>query len=177
MRGADVIRTAPDRPIVSPIILQGLRGLSLKVDFVNRAKETFQQLDNFDLYIPGTIRKVLPATKYNTHGAFPTNLLNCCEYLAQPNASSGGIRRIIAVGADGKLYDLNTATPNTPYLNIGGTPAPAIIPYMVQSSGFYVPYNIRSWQAAGTYAVNDAILAYSTYDGNLYVFAVTSITV
>src|SRR5258708_8157386 len=97
------------------LILQGFRGLSLKLDFVNRDKNSFQQLDNVDLYIPGSLRKVLPAVLYG--GPYGANILNCIEYLAQPNNPSGGIRRLIGVGAYGQLYDLAIATPSLAYLD------------------------------------------------------------
>src|SRR5258708_25899928 len=87
------------------VVLKKFEGLSLKLDLVNRAKESFQQLDNFDLYVPGSIRKVLPAILYG--GPYGANIYNCAEYLAQANNpnTSGGIRRLIAVGADGRLSD------------------------------------------------------------------------
>src|SRR5579864_1415422 len=158
---------------VPDLILQGFTGLSLKIDFANRDKNTFQVLDNFDLYLPGSIRKVLPAVLYG--GAYGANILNAIEYLAQPNNPQGGIRRLIGVGADGKLYDLASLTPTVPWLDTSTLLGiPSTIPYMLQASGYYVPFNIKSWQSTTNYLVNDAILEYSPEDGQLYVFAVAS---
>lgn len=150
--------------------IKGFAGLSLKLAPQNRPKNTFQQLDNFDLYIPGSIRKILPAVEYG--GPYGANILNCSEYLAQPNNPQGGIRRLIGVGADGNLYDLASATPATPYA-ITSTllGVPSSIPIILQFPGYYIPFNIRSWFASTAYAQYDAVLEYGP-DGNVYVFAI-----
>jgi hypothetical protein len=151
------------------ITIQGFAGLSLKLDYVNRANNTWQQLDNFDLYIPGSIRKTTPPVLYG--GPYGANILNATEYQAQPNNPNGGILRNIGVGADGKLYDLASATPATPYLDTSsllGTPIS--IPQMYQVSGYYVPFNIKSWVASTAYSQYDAVLQYSPTDGQIYVF-------
>src|SRR5258708_30450182 len=121
------------------LALQQFTGLSLKLDFANRDKNSWQTLDNFDLYVPGSLRKVLPAVLYG--GPYGANILNCIEYLAQPNNPSGGIRRLIGVGADGKLYDFASATPAVAYLytrSYLGSPA-ATLPYMLHDPGVYIP--------------------------------------
>lgn len=151
------------------VVLQGFAGLSLKLDLVNRPKNSFQQLDNFDLCVPGSIRKIPPASVYG--GPYTANLLNCIEYLAQPNNPQGGIRRIIAVGADGKLYDVVTGLLYSDTSALLGTPP--TVPFMLQYSGYYVPFNIRAWQASTAYALNDAVLGFGR-DGNVYVFVVTT---
>lgn len=155
---------------VPSLVLQQFKGLSLKLDFTNRDKSSFQQLDNFDLYIPGSIRKILPATLYG--GPYGANLLNASEYLAQANNPAGGIRRIIGVGADGKLYDTTTAALYSDTSALLGVPV--TIPTILQYPGFFLPYNIRSWQKNTMYNLHDAVIEYGT-DGNIYVFEVTSI--
>src|SRR5258708_20601329 len=95
------------------VALKQVTGLSLKLDFANRDKNSWQTLDNFDLYVPGSLRKVLPAVLYG--GPYGANVLNCLEYLAQANNLLGGIRRLLGVGADGDIYDLASLTPATPY--------------------------------------------------------------
>src|SRR5216684_3248587 len=156
------------------VVLKKFEGLSLKLDLVNRAKESFQQLDNFDLYVPGSIRKVLPSVLYG--GPYGANIYNCAEYLAQANNPNnpGGIRRLIGVGADGKLYDLASATPTVPYSDTSallGTPF--TIPIILQYPGFFIPYNIRSWQLNTAYALHDAVIEFGP-DGNVYMFEVTT---
>jgi len=157
---------------VPALALREFTGLSLKLDFTNRDKNSWQTLDNFDLYVPGTLRKVLPAVLYG--GAYGANILNCLEYLAQANNPVGGIRRLLGVGADGDIYDLASATPLVAYVETGdfllGTPIS--IPTMLQYPGFFVPFNIRSWQANTTYALNDAVLEYGP-NGLIYVYRVT----
>lgn len=150
--------------------IKNFGGLSLKLTPPNRPKNSFQVLDNFDLYLPGSIRKILPAVEYG--GPYGANILNCLEYLAQPNNPAGGIRRLIGVGADGNLYDMASATPATPYAVTNpllGTPQS--IPTILQFPGFYIPFNIRSWFASTAYAQYDAVLEYGP-DGNVYVFAI-----
>lgn len=110
---------SPDGNLYS-LPLRGFEGLSLKVDFANRARNSWQQLDNFDLYVPGSLRKVLPALLYG--GPYGANGLNCIEYLAQPNNPQGGIRRALMVGADGKIYDLASTTPATALLDTSALP-------------------------------------------------------
>jgi len=100
---------------VSAIALRGYTGLSLKLDFANRDKNSFQQLDNIDLYVPGSLRKILPAVLYG--GPYGTTVLDCLEFLAQANNPQGGIRRLIGVGMDGKLYDMASLTPTVPYVD------------------------------------------------------------
>ena len=154
---------------VPQLALQEFSGLSLKLDFTNRDKNSWQTLDNFDLYVPGSLRKVLPAVLYG--GPYGANILNCLEYYAQANNPAGGIRRLLGVGADGNVYDLASATPATPYINANyllGTPVS--IPTILQYPGYYVPFNIRSWTANTVYAQYDAVLEYGP-NGILYVYA------
>src|SRR5258708_407697 len=153
------------------LALQQFTGLSLKLDFANRDRNSWQTLDNFDLYVPGSLRKVLPAILYG--GPYGANILNCLEYLAQANNSAGGIRRLLGVGADGEIYDLASLTPATAYavtnFLIGN---PTTIPTILQYPGFFVPFNVRAWTKNTVYALNDAVLEYGP-DGIIYVFRVT----
>lgn len=166
---------------VPALVLQGFVGLSLKLDFVNRPKQSFQQLDNFDLYVPGSIRKVLPAVKYggpygSDTGSLHEILYDCVEYLAQPNNPQGGTRRLIGFATDGRLYDLASLTPSVPYANTQylDQNAPFIsIPTMRQYAGFYIPYNVLSWRASTAYALHDAVVEYGP-DGNIYIYEVTA---
>ena len=96
-------KQAPEVPILE---LRGLKGLDLKADVALRDPASFQQLENFDLFINGTIRKVLPPGQYGTlalgGGEF---ILNFVEY-RQTNTDTITGNQIVGISNLGKLYDL-----------------------------------------------------------------------
>ena len=89
-------------------IITNPSGLSLKLDLANQPAETWTQLDNLDLYVPGSLRKILPATLYSGPFGANANILNFCNYLGQPNNNLGGFLRLLGYASDGKIYDLVT---------------------------------------------------------------------
>ena len=56
-------RKGPEVPdIQTPVIeLTGFKGLSPKPDVANRPPQSWRRLDNFNLYVPGSIRKIQSA--------------------------------------------------------------------------------------------------------------------
>ena len=163
----------------SSVVCDEFVGLSLKADYTNRPKNSWWVLNDFDLYIPGSIRKTPGYVIYSQGWGPDIDALNCLEYLAQANNPQGGIRRFIGIGQDGNLYDLAFTSGEGIY-----TPIPALaalaplfsaVPVMLEYPGYYIPFNIRSWVASTNYAVNDAVLGFGP-DGNIYVIAVTAIT-
>lgn len=159
---------------VIPLAIPDLSGLSLKVDLVNRPANSFQQLDNFDLFVPGSLRKVLPVSLYA--GPFTAQLLQLLEYRAEIRYN-GGFNRLLGIDILGNLWDINGSTTvpfSTAVKTLLSNPTFMDIPYLGQMQGYYIPYNIRSWRGSTAYSLNDGIVKYSYVDGQLYVFYVTS---
>lgn len=149
--------------------IPGFLGLSLYSDARLRTKDTWQQLDNFDLVMDGSIRKVLPPLLIA--GPFTNVLYQLLEYRRAINYQ-GGMLRDLAIDALGNLWDINGST-SVPYStslvsNLGT--GLLNVPFMGQMQGYYVPFNIRIWQKNTTYALYDAVYRYSAVDGNLYVY-------
>lgn len=149
--------------------IRNFQGLSLKLDPRNRPKESFQQLDNFDLYIPGSIRKILPPVLYSAF--YTASLLNCAEYLAQANNPQGGVRRVIGVSNVGDLQDISKVDIYAPAQYL--LSVPTSIPIMLQFPGYFIPYNMRSWRKTTAYLLHDAVIEYGP-DGNTYIFEATN---
>ena len=156
------------------IVIAGWGGLSIYSDPELRPKNTWAQLDNFDLVIDGSIRKILPAILHS--GPFPNVLYEILEYRTAINYL-GGFLRDIAIDGVGDLWDIDGST-TVPW----NTDIAAIIngsldlsrgssgPYLGQMQGYYVPFEIITWLASGTVAEHDAVYRYSATDGNLYVY-------
>ena len=159
----------------SSVVGRGFVGLSVKMDYINRPNNSWWVLQDFDLYIPGSIRKTpYTATYASGYGlAGPVNVLNVVEYLAQANNPQGGIRRLIGIGQNGNLYNMAATVGTGLYVEIPALESLALltgaVPTLLEYPGYYVPFNMRSWEASTTYAQYDGLLAYGP-DGNIYVY-------
>jgi hypothetical protein len=147
-------------------------GLSLKADSANQPAGVWQELNNFDLYVPGSIRKVLPYLKFNQGNFEGTNILQFCSYWAEPNLTNGPTLRVLGMGQNGKIYDLVTGIV---WANLQGRFGDnlATIPFMEVLPIYFVPYNAVSWTKNTARLINDFVLKYDATNGNLYVFAVS----
>jgi hypothetical protein len=153
--------------------IPGFLGLSLYSDARLRTKDTWQQLDNFDLVVDGSIRKVLPPLLIS--GPFANVLYQLLEYRKAINFEGGGLRDI-ALDALGNLWDIDGST-SVPYsTSLVATIAGGVsdIPFMGQMQGFYVPFTIKTWIKNTAYNLNDAVYRYSAVDGNLYVYFIST---
>lgn len=158
---------------IPPIEIRNPAGLSLKVDIDSRDPDSFQQLDNFDHYIDGSIRKINPPVQYNNpNSPFSTGILNFIEY----RFTDASALSIIGVGADGNLYDVTSGAKVGSLLAFVNVPLSAqmtVPPFLAVLPGVLIPYNFRSWLKNTAYIVGDAIIKYSAVDGNLYIFECT----
>src|SRR5271163_2609308 len=159
--------------------IKGMSGLSLKLDQWNQPAGVWQQLDNCDLYIPGSIRKILPATviggPYGTAGNTP--ILNFIDYFAQPNATAGATLRLLGIGFDANNNSLNIYNLATGAIWVtipGFTSLPHGIPTLVEAPIYFVPYNIVSWMATTSEAKYNAVLKYDPTTGQLNVWYVST---
>lgn len=76
-------------------------GLELQPDVMNRPPNSWRRLENCDLFIPGSIRKVVgPQLAF---GPFPSVILEMLSY----RRDNSGIK-LVGVGTDGHLYNLTT---------------------------------------------------------------------
>src|SRR5208282_4018463 len=135
-------------------------------------KETWQQLDNFDLVVDGSIRKVLPPTLIS--GPFTNVLYQLLEYRKAINYQGGGVR-VVAIDSFGNLWDINGST-SVPYSTSLTSQITGLldIPFIGQMQGYYVPFNIEIWIKSTAYNQYDAVYRYSATDGNLYVYYITT---
>lgn len=154
---------------VPDLMIAGMGGLSLWSDPKLRANNSWQQLDNFDLVVDGSIRKV--NAPLLLAGPFTNVLYQELDYLAQIN-NAGGILRNLAIDNLGNLWDINGST-TVPYTTgfvatfSGGV---LDIPFMGQMSGYYVPFTVKTWKASTAFSQYDAVYRYSATDGNLYCY-------
>jgi len=118
------------------LVIAGFGGLSVYSDSELRTKDTWQQLDNFDLVIDGSIRKILPAVLIA--GPFPNPLYQLLEYRKAINFQGGGLR-VIAIDNLGNLWDVNGSIV-TPYSTSLLSQLTTIvdIPFMGQMQGYYI---------------------------------------
>src|ERR1700689_2373882 len=91
------------------IEVKGFSGLSLKLDATNQPASVWQELDNCDLYVSGSIRKVLPPKLISSPGV---NILDFVDWYTQPNRAVGPFIRTVGLSLSGStvsVYDLATA--------------------------------------------------------------------
>jgi hypothetical protein len=172
MAEASLTKRLAKQQQVRQMKIDNLSGLSVKLDFRLRPKNTFQQLDNFQLSFEGTLTKTLPATVLS---GTQVGLVDVIEFAPLPSASSA---KVIGYNlSDKKLYDILSAAPvtglyaDTSALITGPNTA---IPFMCQVPGVLIPYNFRNWKTLTAYNLLDAVVKYSAVDGNLYIFSVTT---
>lgn len=153
------------------IEVRDFSGLSLKSDSPNQPAGVWQVLSNWDLYVPGSIRKVLPFLQFGT--ATANKILQFCSYWAEPNDPNGPTLRVIGLGDDYHLYDLTTGVSLVDVSSFFSG-VPVTVPFMEVLPIYFVPFNPVSWFPTTAFALHDFVLKYDTTDGNLYVFAVTT---
>ena len=153
------------------IEVKDFSGLSLKADSSNQLSGVWQELENFDLYIPGSIRKVLPAIKFSSQ-SFPNRIYQFTSYWAEPNRPNGPTLRVIGMDQTSKMFDLTTGELIADLGTIYGSLT--TLPFMEVLPTFLVPFTSRSWFGTTAFALNDFVLKYNATDGILYVFAVTT---
>lgn len=151
------------------IELKVLSGLSIKLDKPYQPNNVWKQLQNCDLYIPGSIRKVRPPTVY---GAAKSNgsYLNFVNYWAQPNSPDGPSNRVIAVTSDSKIVDMVTGAV---YVDFSSEVPPQItvIPYLEVFPLFFNPFNVVTWSPTLAVNTHNCVMKYGTYDGKFYIYA------
>jgi hypothetical protein len=156
---------------IPEIEVKGFSGLSLKLDSPNQPAGVWQVLDNFDLYVPGSIRKVLPPRLVSNPGV---NILDFVDWYTQPNRAAGPIIRTVGLSLTGStvsVYDLATAAV---IFTIASVQFQGL-PKLLQAPIFFVPYNIRSWIAAQVYTQFDGIFKYDSETGLLNVWYVSNV--
>jgi hypothetical protein len=165
----DLTQRLKQQQEIPEIEVKGFSGLSLKIDGVNQPAGVWQFLDNFDLYIPGSIRKVLPPTIVSTPGV---NILEFVDWYTQPNSSSGPTIRTIGLSLTGttvSVWDFATSAVIFTITNVFFQGFPKLL----QAPVFFVPYNIRNWQPNTIYALYDGIIKYDPQTGLLNVWYVS----
>src|SRR5215472_6142779 len=146
------------------IELRGFQGLNVREDIANRPLNSWRRLDNFDLYIPGSIRKIeAPAL---LSGAFPVVILAQCEF----RSNDSGVYIDYGIGTDGKIYDLSN--PATPGISLG-VGSVSIPPWLAVVPGTKIPFNFITWQKSLAVLVGDAVAVWAV-DGNRYIFKCTT---
>jgi hypothetical protein len=166
----DIAQRLKAQQEVPEIEVKGFSGLSLKIDSPNQPAGVWQVLDNFDLYIQGSIRKVLPPKLIANPGAV---ILDFVDWYTQPNRAAGPLIRTVGlslVATTVNVYDLAT---NAIIFSIGAAAFKGL-PKLLQAPLFFVPYNIRSWLAMTNYAQFDGIFKYDSETGLLNVWYVSS---
>jgi len=154
---------SPD--IVTPDIeLEGFDGLSVKIDLVNRAPSSWRRLENFDLFTPGSVRKIAPPTLFS--GPFPAAMMTIAEFKTDDTSE----RVLYGIGTDGKLYDLSNPSTAGIDLGVGNLLQPVFTALM---PGVKIPYDFVSWKPAFAVTVGQAIISISL-DGDQYIFECTT---
>lgn len=151
------------------IEIKALSGLSLKLDQPNQPNSVFKQLVNCDLYIPGSIRKVRPATPYGV-GLSGQSYLNFVNYWAQPNKASGPINRLLAITSNAELVDMITGAVYVNFSPFVTTPI-ITIPYMEVYPLFFNPFNVVTWAPGIAVNTTDCVMKYGSYDGKFYIYS------
>ncbi len=154
---------------IPDIEVKGFSGLSLKLDSVNQPAGVWQQLDNCDLYVPGSIRKILPPRLISSPGV---PILDFVDWYTQPNRTNGPLIRTVGLSLSGStvsVWDFATAAVIFTITNAQFQG----LPKLLQAPVFFVPYKIRSW-ATQAYAKYDGILKYDPATGLLNVWYVST---
>ncbi len=168
--GASFTERLKSQQEIPDIEVKNFSGLSLKLDSPNQPSGVWQILDNFDLYIQGSIRKVLPPRVVSNPGV---SILDFVDWYTQPNRSGGPLIRTVGLsllGTNVNIWDLATQS----IIFSLGMAAFKGLPKLLQAPVFFVPYNIRSWMATTAYAQFDGIFKYDTESGLLNVWYVST---
>ena len=143
--------------------LKDFRGISIRADIVNRPPNSFRRLENFDLYVSGSIRKV------QTPGILTTQIRTGYLAIGEYKQTDESARMVVAVGTDGQLYDVDTATAIAP-LGYGPLNTPV---YLALMPGTRMPnYNYVIWSYNIAAPLNGVTLQYAA-DGTAYFFRCT----
>lgn len=150
------------------IEIKALSGLSLKLDATNQPNNVFKILQNCDLYIPGSIRKVRPSTQFGTGINSP--ILNFINYWAQPNKANGPVNRVLGITQSCQIVDLLTGATN---YNFSGqiTPPLSLFPQMDVFPIYFNPFNMVSWKPSTSLGVNQGVFKYGSTDGQPYIYS------
>lgn len=151
------------------IEIKFLSGLSLKLDKPYQANNVWKQLRNCDLYIPGSIRKVRPATSYG-HALQGQSYLNFINYWAQPNKASGPVNRVVAITSNAQVVDMNTGTVFVDFSPFVSTPI-TTIPFMEVYPLYFNPFNVVAWSPGLAVSATDCVMKYGTFDGKFYIYS------
>lgn len=154
------------QPQVEPIELRNFGGLSLKADAPNRAPTSWQQLNDCDLFIDGSVRAMWGWVKY---GVAPTGAPYeaIFEFRATDNAPV-------------QVWGYSHATASIARIDATGGPIPVAqafgagkTPWIGLLSGVNIPYTLKMWIPDTVYAVGQASINLAL-DGNKYVYTVTT---
>lgn len=170
--GSDILeRRQAQEEGLPDIVLMDLSGLSLKLDLPNQPSNVWRQLNNLDLYVPGSIRKVLPPVLYGQPG--PTApILNFINYWAEPNQPNGPTNRLLGLSSDKKVWDLTTGQLWADLTNfISGTVPITVVPYLNVYPIYFNPFSVLTWAANTAFSSTQALIKYGAYDGKLYIWA------
>ncbi len=83
-----------------PLEWQGFKGLNIQPDVLLRPYDSFQVLQNVDMFIPGSLRKIVGPLKLG--GPYGAPIVEMLTYRQLPSTPLIDI----GVGTDGNLYDL-----------------------------------------------------------------------
>lgn len=151
------------------IEVKALSGLSLKLDQPNQPNNVFKQLQNLDLYIPGSIRKVRPSLPYGA-ALSGQSYLNFINYWAQPNKATGPVNRVLAITSNAQVVDMITGQVYVDFSPFVSTPI-TTIPYMEVFPLYFNPFNIVTWTPGLAVTTTDGVMKYGSYDGKFYIYS------
>lgn len=151
---------------VPSIELRRFGGLSLKADVMNRPAQSWQQLDDCDLFIDGSVRAMFGWARY---GVGPTGAPYEAIFEYRPNDNAP--RQIWGYcGTRGTLDRLDVAASAIPMAEAF---APGATPWVGMLPGVSIPYNIRLWTKTVAYALGDAVVKF-VVDGRKFLFSCTT---
>lgn len=167
---SDIVeRRAQEEQGAPDIVITDISGLSLKLDLPNQPNNVWRELNNLDLYIPGSIRKVLPPVLYGQPG--PTApILNFINYWAQPNQPGGPTNRLLGLSSNGIIWDLTTGTVWADISAYVGNNI-TTVPYLNVYPLYFNPFTILQWGANLAFDTTDAVIKYGAYDGVLRIYS------
>src|SRR5215469_13080404 len=122
-------------------------GLDIQPDVLSRPINSWAVAQNVDLFIPGSVRKVVGPDAFMT--SIPTIILDMFNYLHD----SGASLHQLGIGANGHIYDLAVGTD---FGSIGTVSQPWVGQFNGTASGSSVTYLIITttgatvkWESAG----------------------------
>jgi len=104
------MRVKVDNP---PLEFLGFKGLNIQPDVLMRPYDSWQRLENCDMFVPGSIRKIVGPLKIS--GPFAAPIVEMIAWRQQPSTPFYDL----GIGQDGVIYDLIA---NLPLANLGANP-------------------------------------------------------